>query len=356
MDLILKVRVLNDIKHLLATFLRKAAERNVMKFNYYVLFANIFLLVQSNLVLAHPGHSHGKKSSSAKPVRSSINTKKTASGEGFSLLDNSYGLFKFGHFNGTYFHPNQKNHIDSSDVKLSAGLTIGSTFYDEKFDLSLTLNHELDDDTTNVQSSQPAIVADLKLIEGSFGGISASLTYEPEMGDKGSQGTPTLTYSLPTFENDGFSLFSSVSVGATVPGHKKKMTAEVIYDDPAFDGETVQITQRDLEYDTTASIGANYKLGFIRGLTLKSQASFTTGYKPVYKVKRDDFEQIHLAETDIVATKSSEGKLGFGYQISNRMELTSDLVLRSEGFFDKPHSGYEEERFTHLTALIVNLF
>lgn len=323
----------------------------------YLLFGVFLILTGSNNLSAHPGHSHHKKKTTAKPVKSNLES--VIIEEDYdeeSIIGSPYGLFQIGHYNGTYFHPTQKNHIDGSDVSLSSGATIGSTFYKDKLDLSFNLNYEIDDDTSNVKSSQPTIMLNISLWDSSFGNLSGSITYRSEMGDMNSEGNLGLNYSFPEYRNGNFSLSTSFGVEANIPGNKKMVDAEVVYETAGFDGRTVKIVQRDIGYDLFASSGVKYKLNVVQGLGVKLNFGLLNSYVPEYTVTENTHDEVFLESTKMESYKTSIISSGFSYKINDSMEFSTELALKFQGYFEALNKGYDDSRFENITSLVIKLF
>lgn len=309
----------------------------------------------------HPGHgSHGGSVVTPKIIpRSQEPSAQVEKRAPTTAIGNPYGLFRFGHFNGTYFHEEQDNHIKSTDVKVSAGLTLGTKLLADALDLSANLGFERTDDNSDIKTLQPALVARWRMVQQAWGVLSSALIYEGEMDEDIAEGTLSVSYGTPTYRYENVSLFSGLSLSYIKPMQTKTFQAEIIDElSSGSDIRTMPVGKSDPSTSVLAIVGANYKPRFVKGLTLRSQLDFLTDYEPYFRVRTDLNGAIAETQKDTVATKSSEAKLGASYQLTKRAVLSSDLVFRATGFFERPRSGddSDDNRFENLTAITVTLF
>lgn len=311
--------------------------------------------------LGHPGHgSHGGSVVTPQIIPRSqepaaVETVKKAPTTPFG---NPYGTFRLGHFNGTYFHAEQDNHIQSTDVKITAGLTLGTKLLDDTLDLSASIGFERTDDSSAIKTLRPALVARWLMLQDTWGVLSSGLIYEGAMNEDVAETTASLSYGTPSLGFESVKVFSGLSLSAIKPMTKRVVQAEIV-DELSSGGDirTMPIKKDDASVNLLFALGANYQPRAIRGLTLRTQLDLLTEYNPYYKVRTDLNGDIASTSQDLVATKSSEAKVGAAYQLTKRAVLSSDLVFRANGFFERPRSGddSDDNRFENLTAITVTL-
>lgn len=310
---------------------------------------------------SHPGHgSHGGSAVTPRIIpRGEEPSAQTTKRADVPVYGDLYGRFRLGHFNGTYFHETQNNHIKSTDVKLSAGLSLGTRLLANALDLSLNLGFERRDNDDAIETLRPALLANWRMARGDWGSVSSNLLFESAMGDEISELTVGVSYGTPAYKINSVSLFSGLSLAITKPMEAKTFQAEII-DELSFreDIRTMPVSKDDPSLAVTLALGAQYAPRMVKGLTLKSQVDLLTEYDPYFKVRTDLNGDIAQTSKDTVATKSAEAKVGAAYQFTKRVGLSSDLTFRTLGFFERPRVGDDSDdtRFESLTALTVTLF
>lgn len=310
---------------------------------------------------SHPGHgSHGGSVVTQSIIpRSQEPSAQTVKKADIPPYGDVYGKFRLGHFNGTYFHETQDNHIKSTDVKITSGLTLGTKLFDSALDLSANLGFERTDDSSDIKTLRPALLANWRMLQDTWGVLSSSLLYESAMNDEITESTISLAYGTPALRYNSLSFFSGLSLAWIKPMEDKIFQAEIVDElSSGSDIRTMPLNKTDASTAVTFAVGGNYQPRAIRGLTVKSQLNFLTDYEPYFKVRTDLNGDIASTSKKMVATKSSEAKMGVAYQLTKRAVVSSDLIFRANGFFERPRTGddSDDNRFENLTSVVVTLF